>query len=632
MIKPFRTIGAILILMLTALLPCKAQNNLFNIDDSCYVIYRQADSLLDSPSAPNLIAKLKSQAEKVNDDKAYTLAYTLALRNAVRNGNETEILVRYGELKEIARKTSYMQYYFYAYQLVSVYYFNQGQRTKSLEYSIKMHEEAVAMNNDYGKWFSSKYLSDLYLAGYKRTSARNALLEVVDIYNSTKDSTIRAQSMSKSYVNLAFLSGYGTQQYLDYVELALQTSKLAADTLLVDYALACRAAVLKDNENYKILRDKCRKNTLFPRVRLTGPQVLDFTDKALAGEWAYIDEQLGKLSRLEDFLYISDLAVSYDLMWLVSDCYDAIVQRLAESYEDRLNQALMETEVMLENEILNKQIIDHKNKAFKLMLVLVVLIVVLLVIVGIGSVLYVKKLNKAKKDAELSSRMKTQFVQNMSHEVRNPLNAVVGFSQLIAYAGDTLSEEEKQEYISYITNNSSMLMMLIDDILDLSDIDNGNYKLYITECNCNEICRMAFKTVEHRIPFGVKSSFVSDVPDDLTIHSDEKRVQQIIINFLTNACKNTTDGEITLRCTTSIKDNYVTFAVQDTGSGVPLEQAEAIFNRFSKLDSKKQGSGLGLNICKMLSEKLGGIVELDKSYGRAANASYRGARFYFHLP
>lgn len=109
LIKPFRTIGAILILMLTALLPCKAQNNLFNIDDSCYVIYRQADSLLDSPSAPNLIAKLKSQAEKVNDDKAYTLAYTLALRNAVRNGNETEILVRYGELKEIVRKTSYMQ-------------------------------------------------------------------------------------------------------------------------------------------------------------------------------------------------------------------------------------------------------------------------------------------------------------------------------------------------------------------------------------------------------------------------------------------------------------------------------------------------------------------------------------------
>ena len=143
---------------------------------------------------------------------------------------------------------------------------------------------------------------------------------------------------------------------------------------------------------------------------------------------------------------------------------------------------------------------------------------------------------------------------------------------------------------------------------------------------------MALKTVESRIPVGVNAFFTTDAADDFTIKSDQRRIQQILTNFLINASKYTTEGEIELSCSLSNRSGYVCFAVRDTGSGIPPEKADTIFQRFSKLDSLKQGSGLGLSICIALSEKLGGRVELDKEYGRASGKRDKGSRFFLYLP
>jgi len=230
----------------------------------------------------------------------------------------------------------------------------------------------------------------------------------------------------------------------------------------------------------------------------------------------------------------------------------------------------------------------------------------------------------AKEKAEKSDRAKTTFLQNMSHEIRTPLNAIMGFSQLLSLPDGFNTAEEKAEYAEYVRGSSSMLTMLIDDILDISDADKGNYKIERSDVPCNLICKVAIKNVEYRTPPGVKMYMTSEVDDDYLINTDPRRVQQVIINYLTNACKHTKAGEIHVHVSLKENPGKVTFSVTDTGTGVPDDMAETIFERFTKVDAFVQGTGLGLNICSLIAEKLGGKVMLDTSYKN-------GARFLFIL-
>ena len=228
------------------------------------------------------------------------------------------------------------------------------------------------------------------------------------------------------------------------------------------------------------------------------------------------------------------------------------------------------------------------------------------------------------KDNIAANKAKTMFLQNMSHEIRTPLNALFGFAQLLGLPDGTWSDEEKQQYNTYIHNSYNMLDMLIGDIIDIADSDHGNYRIQLSEVNVNSICRNAIMSVEFRKPQDVNMYFTSDLSDEHVINSDGRRIQQVLINYLTNACKHTTMGEIHLHCSSSENPGMLTFSVTDTGEGIPADKADVIFNRFTKLNQFSQGSGLGLNICRMIAEKLGGDVHLDKSYTN-------GARFIFAI-
>ena len=229
---------------------------------------------------------------------------------------------------------------------------------------------------------------------------------------------------------------------------------------------------------------------------------------------------------------------------------------------------------------------------------------------------------KMLADNIAANRAKTQFLQNMSHEIRTPLNALFGFAQLLGLPEGTWSDEEREQYNRYVFNSYNMLDMLIGDIIDVADSEHGNYRISITDVEVNSICRNAIMSVEFRKPDAVNMYYTSDLPDDHIIHSDGRRIQQVLINYLTNACKHTDQGEIHLHCSTTEHPGRLTFSVTDTGHGVPPSKANLIFNRFIKLDQHVQGSGLGLNICLLVASKLGGEVYLDKTYTN-------GARFVF---
>lgn len=232
---------------------------------------------------------------------------------------------------------------------------------------------------------------------------------------------------------------------------------------------------------------------------------------------------------------------------------------------------------------------------------------------------------EAAKLANEASKMKSRYVQNMSHDIRTPLNAIIGYAQLLSLPDGSLSNEEKEEFADYINSSSEMLTMLVDDVLSMSDIEQGILKIHMSNSRCNEICNKAVHCSKMRVAGDVKLYYTSEVEDSFTVYTDPKRVQQILINLLSNACKHTEKGEIRVHCSITENPGYVTFSVTDTGCGIPKEKAQEIFQRFSTSQGGEGGHGLGLNICQDLAVRLSGDIHLDTSYEG-------GARFVFMVP
>lgn len=235
--------------------------------------------------------------------------------------------------------------------------------------------------------------------------------------------------------------------------------------------------------------------------------------------------------------------------------------------------------------------------------------------------------NHEKRKLELANQTQKMFLQNMSHEIRTPLNAICGFSQILTTPEirESISDEEMEEYSTIIETNTELLRTLVNDILDVSDLDSGKYRMNIGKCKANEICRKAVNTVRYRCPQHIRLYFTTEVDDDFTIQSDAQRAQQIIINYLTNAIKHTEQGEIHVHCSLQENPGSITFSVTDTGEGVPVDKADIIFGRFEKLETFKNGTGLGLNICLRLARMMRAEVKLDTTYNQ-------GARFVFIHP
>lgn len=267
------------------------------------------------------------------------------------------------------------------------------------------------------------------------------------------------------------------------------------------------------------------------------------------------------------------------------------------------------------------------SKKGKMFTILYIIIAILAIALGVLAYLYHKE---RERGFLYRKGMATQkiYLQNMSHDIRTPMNAICGFSQILCnkQIRDMLSEEEIAEYGVIIQSNTDLLSNLVNDILDISDIDSGKYRMDIGTCNVNDVCRKAISTVKYRCPETVKMYMTSEVDDAYTIQSDSRRVEQVIINYLTNAEKHTDEGEIHVHVSLKENPGMVTFSVTDTGEGVPAENAERIFQRFETLNTIKGGTGLGLPICRTIAQQLGGAAWLDTTHKQ------KGARFVFTHP
>ncbi len=228
-----------------------------------------------------------------------------------------------------------------------------------------------------------------------------------------------------------------------------------------------------------------------------------------------------------------------------------------------------------------------------------------------------------KEKAVQAIQRKNMFLSNMSHEVRTPLNAIVGFSAVLTDEDESFDDESRREFSEIIKVNSFQLLKLINDILDFSDFENDNITFNIRTHDAVKLCNEVVETVMVSRKLEVEMRFDTDL-SVLMLDTDDARLRQVLINLLVNAAKFTEQGSIVLELK-MVDAGTALFSVTDTGCGIPPEKQHLIFERFEKLNDFVQGSGLGLSICQLIVKYMNGKLWVDSGYTR-------GARFCFTHP
>ena len=275
------------------------------------------------------------------------------------------------------------------------------------------------------------------------------------------------------------------------------------------------------------------------------------------------------------------------------------------------------------NDIENRSV-RNRTIAMAVGIVLLGLLVAALSYIVITRRKHVKAIKEAYEHALESDKMKTAFIQNVSHEVRTPLNIISGFAQVLSAPDFDAGMEERQNMARMMLKNTHQITSLIDEMLELSINESSKTVIKDDEVELNDMLRDLLQENHSLVNSGVQMHFESTLSDDYTILTNQLMLKRLLSVLMDNATKYTEQGSITLKATTDGQQLLV--SVEDTGCGIPVEEAEHVFERFVKLDAFKEGIGLGLPLCRTIAIRMGGMVRLDTTYKGP------GSRFIVTLP
>ena len=639
----------LLICLLAAILPLAGQNNAYGIDDECYQYFQTAEHLLtrrdisDRAAYDRAVDALYKTATQKGDDKALAIYYVQLLKRATHTPGipDEEVDAAREELCTKARELGYTQYYYYAYELSQTYYYNKGSILKAMELLLNMQDKALEEHDDYGLWASARYLGLLYISLNDYQSARKYFEKSVEVFDKTEDPTLLRQSSARQFLDLSDCYPIHSDSARICIMEGVSRALTPADTLRCEYYLAKLAASDRDEKAFRRHRDYCLNNPGFTEAGFPGGRAFcEAIESLIHGDPERHQAAFDGISRHPERKYVADLAEEFGFHDISSQMHHKMVLQLERSISSTNAMRLAELNARMGNQKLSADLAESSRTVQRVTRLVLALVILILLAALSFSWLHIRNLRRARVRDEahiaelteanervrLADAAKTRFLQNMSHEIRTPLNAIMGFSQLLALPDGSFPEEEKMEFGNHIINNSNMLTMLLNDILSASQMDSGSYQILLDDCDVHATCQAAMSSAEHRLLPGVRMYYDPETAETLHFRTDPRRVQQILINFLTNACKHTEQGEIRLASSLTENPGMMTFSVTDTGTGVPEDQAEKIFDRFTKLNEFKQGTGLGLSICRDIATQMGGRVFLDTSYKAG------GARFVLTLP
>lgn len=636
-------------------------------DSALYSYYKQCELQIDKPGGVAMCDTLFERAGLLGNVRAQAAALSLKLDRYFNTGDEEKLREGVARVQEFCREyddpeLSYFYYYAWGSRLIA-YYIKHNKSNAAVYETRKMLARAQEENYVRGIAAGYQMLGNIYhREGAYRLAYDNYLKEIQTIENSET----RDRNMPKRYATLAECAlklNLADSATMALKKAAAQPAATPYQQLMVSrahtlYHLSRReldSAVVHLNDVRALLSEHPSLDGFRPvcyELKTEYYKKLGDYDRALAimatrrtDPGACNDDDRYKLYLEEG-----------DIYWLkgnsrrAAECYREYI-RLADSVRRREVRnstddftGLLEVE-RLRNETQKLQVDLHQRRLRNTYLVIGPLALLLL----LGALAFTRfnqlyhrlklsevkikaqnddlratgeELRRAMESAEHASRMKTDFIQHMSHEVRTPLNAIVGFSQILA--SQFRNDRETNEYAGIIEENCGSLLRLIDDVLDIASLDRMQLLPSPDCCELNNRCRDCTDRILSEVRPGVAVLFEA-AADNPVVRTNVRRIEQVINHLLRNAAKFTLTGQIILNYTCRSNEGVLRFTISDTGPGIPSESQEEIFERFRKLDSFTQGTGLGLSICRIVAEKMGGSLRIDPGY-------VGGCRMIFEIP
>lgn len=607
-------------------------------DSALTAYYKLCKAHRADAEAPAMCDTLFRRAEAARNVRMQAIALCVRLDHFYYKNDRAEILEGVRRVQEFCRRhpkedLRYFYYFVWSSRLIT-YYIKQNQSNTAIYETRKMLAEAE--DDDYPEGVASCYrmLGNLYLTQY--ASLAQCALEL-DMPDSAFVALQKAASLPKrtTYQEFTVNKGFGlyyirTENFAEAKkrleaseELFRRDPSLRFHTAGLSYL---RTAYFKASGQYGKALETILETQRDTVIRSSGFNNYALT-KELGDVYWHLREMERAAANYREYIRLSDSVRNREIRTATDD-FSGILEI------SRLHNETKELQY------------DLQRKRLRNTYLIICLLAGVLVTGGVGYARMMKlnrrlkaseatvlaqnehlrisgeELLEAKEQAEQASRMKTEFIQHMSHEVRTPLNSIVGFSQVLA--SEFRDKPATGEYASIIEANSATLLRLFDDVLEVAYLDQTGDLPRCDVTALNNLCNDCVESTLPELHPGV--SLLDELPvSDPVVRTNLKRIEQVLLHLLRNAAKFTRSGRIVLTYECLPAERLLRFAVTDTGPGIPAGRHEEVFGRFVKIDPFSQGTGLGLPICRLIAAKLGGRLFVDPEYAS-------GCRMIFEVP
>lgn len=552
--------------------------------------------------------------------------------------SEEEILKYFNRSLKTCREYEYDLTYYQTYHELIQYYRKRGELLKAKQIIDQMYKDAEKTDTPYGLFEACRQLGEFYMRGNQKQLAIENLRKAIDFSHQRHNI-----ANAKIYFELSELYGAQSDSSIYYINCSLERGNGAKDSLEALLNLLHIYGQRKDKENFNLNYPEAFKrnaefeNSPFPSIF----KRVEFYRALLDGKY---DTARSIAQNEKDIIHRSNMLIkvgeathdeisvlrNQNLLYAYYDSIGQVMDKinLAEMHVAYNNRRTAEM-LTLENQLVREESRNRRTLIIGLSIFSLLIMILFLTYTILSRKqsniqhLHYKELRNLNNELRIANDTKVRFIQNMSHEIRTPLNAICGFSQILSTPelSEALTTHERNEYQKQIQVSTDLLITLVNDILVMGDIESGKYKVQLNKIAVPELIEYAMSAAHNRLQEGVKMQHDNQLPADFILLTDQNRFVQVVLNYLTNACKHTSEGSITI--TTELvweeQKQLLRTSVINTGDPIPADKAEIIFERFEKLDDFKQGTGLGLPICRDIACLLDGRVYLDTTYSGYGN-------------